>query len=419
MTGVRIFAFLLAVSFIAVAGFIVSLFARGYRLDTKNLGIRPSGILVATSVPQGAQILINGDLESATNTTLYLPPDSYDIEIKKESFLAWKKRITIKKEEVTKADALLFPAVPSLSALTSTGVIKPILSPDGTKIAYGVPGDKSEKEQKTGIWVMELADLPIGFSREPKQVTDVAPENAAWGFSPDSREILLTTPNGNFIISSGSMTPQTQLVNLPADKLKIRFDQWKKEEDKRLRGKLEKLPKEMQDILARKTKALEFSPDENKVLYTASGSAQIPDNLIPPLPGSSTQQQERNIKDGKTYVYDIKEDRNFFITDLFGMEEQKNQKTEKQEFPGSSISKFLSSQGSALRWFPTSNHLVLAEPNKITIMDYDGTNRQVVWATPYEAPYVIPSPNTQQLLILTSLGAGNGMASNLYALRLR
>lgn len=395
MTKLRLLAFALALGFILAAGFIVSLFARGYRFDSKNLGIRPSGILVATSVPQGAQILVNGELESATNATLYLPPNSYDIEIKKESFLSWKKRIAIKKEEVTKVDAVLFPAAPSLSALTSTGVLKPVLSPDGTKIAYGVPGDKSTKEPKTGIWIMELADLPIGFSREPRQITDAAPEAADWRFSPDSRQILLTTQNSNFLISAGGMTQQKNLVNLPAEKLKETLDEWKKEEDKKLQSRLEKLPKEMRDILGRKAKAIEFAPDENKVLYTASGSAQIPDGLIPALPGSSTQPQERSIKDGKTYVYDIKEDRNFLVDELG------------------------KSQGRTLRWFPTSNHLVLAEPDKITIIDYDGTNRQVIWATPYEAPYAIPAPNTEQLLILTSLGAGNGTASNLYALRLR
>lgn len=414
MTGFRIFAFFFAIAFIALVGFFISLFARGYRFDTKNFGIRPSGILVATSVPQGAQILINGELESATNTTLYLPPNSYDIEIKKESLLSWKKRVTIKKEEVTKVDALLFPAAPSLSALTSTGVTKPVLSPDGTKIAYGVPGDKSAKEQKTGIWVMELSDLPIGFSREPKQITDASPENAAWNFSPDSREILFTTPGGNFIISSGSLTPQNQLINLPADKLKTELDRWQKEEDKKLQNRLEKLPDQMQNILGRKARVLEFSPDENKVLYTASGSAQIPENLISPLPGSSTQRQERGIKEGKTYVYDIKEDKNFLVD-----EDSKDLATGHWSLVTGHSSPALPAGRRRLAWFPTSNHLVLAEPDKITIMDYDGTNRQVVWATPYEAPYVIPSPNTQQLLILTSLGAGNGNASNLYALRLR
>lgn len=408
MTRLRLFAFFSTLVFVLVVGFLVSLFARGYRFDTKTFRIRPSGILVVTSVPQGAEIYINAELESATNTTLYLPPNTYDIEVRKEGFLTWKKRLTVKKEEVMRVDPYLFQSTPSLSALTSTGVLRPILSPDGTKIAYGVPNDKGTKESKTGIWLLELADLPIGFSREPRQITDIAPEGTTWQFSPDSRELLLTTLNGNFIIPTASMTPQTRLVNLPADKLKTRLDEWKKEGDKKLQSKIERLPKEMQDILKRKTKALEFSPDENKVLYTASGSAQIPDNLIPPLPGSSTQRQERSIKDGKTYVYDIKEDRNFLIDEnskdlIIGNWKMENGK----------------SQGSALRWFPTSNHLVLAEPDKITIMDYDGINRQVVWATPYEVPYAIPTPNTAQLLILTSLGAGNGNASNLYALRLR
>lgn len=407
MTKLRLIAFILALVFVLSAGYAVSLLARGYRLDTKNLGIKPTGILVATSTPQGAQILINGELETATNATINLPPNSYDIEIKKEGLLPWKKRLVIKKEEVTKIDAILFPGAPSLSSLTTTGVLNPVLSPDGTKIAYGVPPDKEEKETKTGLWIMELADLPIGFSREPRQITDASPKESSWRFSPDSREILFTAPKGNFVLGAGGMTPQNKLVNLPLIKLNTVLEEWKKEEDKKLESNLARLPKEMQDILRRKSSSTSFAPDENKVLYTASGSAQIPEGLIRELPGSSTQKQERSIKDSKTYVYDIKEDRNFLAEE------------DSKDLVIGHWSLDIGHSSRRLAWFPTSNHLVLAEPNKITIMDYDGTNRQIVWATPYEAPYAIPSPNTQQLLILTSLGAGNGNASNLYALRLR
>lgn len=402
--------FLLTLVFVIVVGFLASFFLRGYRLDPKTLSLKPSGLFVATSVPDGAQIVINGELESATNDTISLPPDTYDVEIRKDGFLGWKKRLTIKAEEVVKIEALLFPSAPSLSAITTTGVINPVLSPDGTKIAYGVSASSpygvlssSESEQRTGIWVMELADLPVGFSREPRQITDAPLGTASWRFSPDSRQILLTAPNGSFLLPISSLTTQNRLVNIQGEKLKKLALEWSEEEKKKLEERIDKLPREIQDVLRRKAKKVVFSPDDKKVLYTTSSPAQVPENLIPPLPGSSTQKQDRNIKANQTYVYDIKEDRNFLVYDKEALLESNPFEEGK----------------TTLTWFPTSNHLILAETNKITIMDYDGTNQQVVFGGQYESPYAIPYPNSTQLLILTSLGAGDAQASNLYSLRLR
>jgi len=147
-----------------------------------------------------------------------------------------------------------------------------------------------------------------------------------------------------------------------------------------------------------------FSPDENMILYTASASASLPDNLIKQLPGASTQKQERNIGENRTYVYDIKEDRNFLIT---------NQEVTINNQP----SIVNGSQGGALRWLSTSRHLLLAGPNQVAIMDYDGTNRQVVYSGSYSAPFAFPFTNTTKLLILTNLGASS--TPNLYTLTVK
>ncbi|MAG60039.1 hypothetical protein CMO96_04600 [Candidatus Woesebacteria bacterium] len=392
MVHIRALSFLATIVFIAIVGLGISFIARGYRFDSKQLGFRPTGLLVVTSIPDGAQILVNGELESATNATISLPPDTYDIELRKEGFLSWQKRLTIKKEEVTKSEVVLFPVAPSLSALTFTGAQKPILSQDGTKIAYRIPPNKNAVgEPKVGLWIIDLGDLPIGFSREPRIVTDASLDDATWSWSPDSRQLLLRSARGAFLVDAGSTTSQNQLINIEGKQLEEVLEKWEEQELKRLDAKIARTPEEVQDILQRKAEAISFSPNGNKVLYTASGSAQIPDNLIKQLPGSSTQRQARGIEAGKAYVYDIKEDRNFFVGD-----------------------------GSRpLVWFPTSNHLVLAQEGKITIMDYDSTNKQDVWTGPYEAPYAIPFPNPTRLLILTSLGAGNGNLSNLYALSLK
>ena len=107
----------------------------GYRVT--DGGFRNNtGLLAANSFPTGAQVKINGRLVSATDDTLYLEPDTYDVEIVKDGFQPWRKALQIQAELVTQTDALLFPIAPSLSTLTFTGAENLLPSPDGQKILY-------------------------------------------------------------------------------------------------------------------------------------------------------------------------------------------------------------------------------------------------------------------------------------------
>jgi len=185
MTKIRVFIFLLTIVVVAGLGLIASLYARGYRFDVETLRFVPNGLLVVKSNPDGAQVFIDAELKTATNATIPLPPGTYDVEIRKEGYFPWKKRLVIEKEIVTEADASLFKTVPSLSAITYSGVVNPVASEDLTKIAYAVP--------KTGLWVIETVNLPLGFTRNPRRITDGDLTNASWEWSPNGREILLIT----------------------------------------------------------------------------------------------------------------------------------------------------------------------------------------------------------------------------------
>ncbi|MFZ5932767.1 MAG: PEGA domain-containing protein [Patescibacteria group bacterium] len=391
MTRIRVFLALVTAAIVGVLGYFLVLYARGYRFDKKTFHFAPSGLLVAKSDPTGAQVFVNAELTTATDSTISLSPGTYDVAIKKEGYLPWEKRLLIEKEVVTEACASLFRAAPSLSAVTFSSVVNPTVSADGTRIAYGVPYLPSDPE-KGGIWIMETVNLPLGFARDPRRITDGDISSSTWEFSPNGREILLTTRTGVFLLDAGSFTPQARRVNVAARK-EIILSEWQDERQKRLASQIRNVPTEVADVLERKTSAVIFSPDETKILYTASSSATLKENLIKPLPGSSTQRQERDIKIGRTYVYDIKEDRNFLIDE--GSESDRR-----------------------LSWFPTSRHLLLAEDERIVIMDYDGTNRQQVYSGSYIAPHAYPFGSTSRLLILTNLGATSTEA-NLYSLTIK
>ena len=390
MTKIRVFLFLLTIAVTGLFGFYMSYYARGYRLNPKTLKFEPNGILVIKSEPDGARVYINGAFKTATNASISISPGVYDVEVKKDGYFSWYKRLTIEKEVVTQATISLFRNAPSLSPLTFSGSVNPVISDDGTKIAFTVPPSKNAGADKAGIYTMDTFTLPLGFTNEPKRITDGDQTNATYQFSPDNRQILLTTSNGIFLIDSGSFTSQSQMVNIASQK-ETTLKAWQVERAARNAGLVKNLPLPVADLLTHKTSSFTFSPDENMVLYQASGSANLPDNLIKPLPGSSTQRQERNIESGKTYVYDTKEDRNFLVSD--------------QEHPN-------------IRWLTTSKHLLLAEPGKVEVMDYDGTNKVTVYSGSYVAPFAFPYTNATKLLILTNLG-GDSAVPNLYTLTVK
>lgn len=380
MNKIRLSLLSLTVIVLATLGIIASLYARGYRFDSKNLKVNPNGLLVVNSPTIGAQLYINGELKSATNSTISLSPGTYDIKVKKEGYTDWDKRIEIQKEIVTEIEPLLFPSALSLSALTFNGVFSPVQSPDLSKIVYA---------NKEGLWLVEVVDLPLGFSREPRIVTDGDLSDSSWEFSPDSREILLTTKLGAYLLDLSKNTPQPQRTNISSQKKKI-LSGWQEKKQKQNLEKLARLPLELREIFTSRTSYLLFSPDEQKILYTASESATIAEGLVKPLPGASSQKQVRVINIGNNYIYDIKEDRNFLITD--------------QENP--------------VLWLTNSRNVLISEKNKIFISDYDGTNKVAIYSGSYVYPFAFPSPNANRLIILTSLGSDSEV-SNLYSINLK
>jgi len=403
MTKIRVFLFLLTILVVATFGIFISYYARGYRLDFSTLRFQPNGILVIKSEPDGASVYINGDLKTATNATIPLSPGTYDISVKKDGYLSWYKRLEIDKEVVTQASISLFRNVPSLSPITFSGAQNPIVSNDGTRIAFEVPFSADTAVDKAGLWTIDTFNLPLGFLNDPKRITDGDLSNSTYVFSPDGRQILLTTSNGIFLLDSGSFTPQSQRVNVAARKATI-LTQWQTEKKSKDDSLVRNLPTELNDILTRRSASFIFSPDEQMILYSASAAGTLPDNLIKPIPGASTQAQERQLTQGHTYVYDTKEDRNFLISDQFvSLTNQPiNQSTAQP----------------ALRWMPSSRQLLFAQEGQVVIMDYDGTNRQVVYSGSYIAPFAFPFSNATKLLILTNLG-GTSSSPNLYSLTVK
>ncbi len=386
MTKLRIVIFLLTLVIVGTAGTILALYAKGFRLNQNKLV--DGGLMVVNSDPTGAQIYVDGELKAATNTNLSLSPHEYNVEIKKAGYSTWTKKIRVEREIVTQIDAALFPLASSLSPLTINGALNPKISPSYSKIAYAVPLTK-DNPTTAGLWIAETVDLPLGFSRPATRITDGDLKDFDWQWSPDGVNILLSNKTGAFILRADTFTAQANLVNIKPTLVKTQTE-WNTVEQKRVQSLLSRVDDRIAQIITNNTKNIVFSPDETKILYQGTKDATLPSEVVKQLPGSSTQTESRNIKKDLFYVYDIKEDRNFEITETDGV----------------------------IYWYPNSKNLLLPKKDKVQICDYDNTNRQTIYAGSYIPMSAFPSLSLARIFILTNLGAKD-VVSNLYTLNLK
>src|SRR3989344_668009 len=305
----------LPIIFIVVATIAVILYGRGYRIDFKQNKLKPTGLLSATSDPVGSEVFVNGILKTATNNTLNIDPGWYTVKIAKDGYIAWEKKLRVQGEVVAKTEAFLFPTSPSLSPLTNTGIENPVLSPDGTRIAYTIPLEHNTglSSKKAGLWVYELVERPLGLNRDPKQVGISDP---AFNFS----QIKLTwSPDSSQILVDFGKTVRLYQINRPSDFQDVTstyptlLSDWEEEKITKEKQKLVAFKQGFIDVATASAKIIAFSPDETKVLYEATSSAALPQIITPPLIGTNPTEETRTITPGNIYVYDIKEDRNYLV----------------------------------------------------------------------------------------------------------
>ncbi len=390
---------LLIFLFLLLGTTIVVLYGRGYRFGI--ISGRPeflgTGLLVATSDPDGASVFIDGHLTTATDNTINLSPGKYKVRIFKEGYFPWEKEITVQKEVVAKAQALLFPTAPKLENITSSGVENPVVDPSLTRLAYRVA---SQSARKNGIYVLDMTQKPIlTLQSAASQITDDTADlfsKADFVWSPDGKELLTTISRDNsdqtiYLLSAGGFNQDPKDVTATIASLKEAQQQEKNEKEKaRLSGLKPALQKQINDNF----NIVSWSPDETKILYQASSSATLPIIISPRLIGADSTAEQRDIKKDAVYVYDIKEDKNFKALDS------------------------LANSPSPLTWFPDSRHLVYVHDKKIEVMEYDGTNATTIYAGPFLDNYVFPWPNGSKVVVLTNLG-NPAISPNLYTVSLK
>lgn len=412
------------ISFFLIVLFIVIALARGYRFDPRTNTITSTGIISVNSSPKPAKVYVNGVFKGASDLNLTLPYGNYDIEIKKDGYTDWKKKINLKGEIVMSVDGLLFPKNPSLSPLTNLGITKSYPIPETDKvILFSDNGDIEkdgiylfESDQKT-IPIFAPLTLLVLKSNLP-QGTDF--NTAETVISPEYKEAIITFGKDDSKVSYlfNINEVNTELFDITVSRETI-LSVWEEEKQEALTKVLETFPKAIRTIAPTAFNIIAFSPDERKILYQAKAEATIAQVIKPPLIGANQTAEERSIKSGKVYVYDKKEDKNFPLNINVDKMIPAQAETEELATPSAILaddtrSKILS----FIHWYPNSGQIVFKRDMDIKIMGYDGTNEITVYSGPAEQNFFAITPEWN-LLVLANLNPQNNKYPDLYTIGIR
>ncbi len=461
--GSRVIYTLLSMVIIALGSYLAIQYARGSWRVANNRIVANTGLLNANSFPTGAQVFIDDKLITATDDTIYLEPDVYQVKIVKEGYSPWYKTLTIQSELVTQSNALLFPSAPSITPLTFTGIDNISPSPDGQKILFFT--NQASSQLKNGFYVLDLNSNFLSLQSGPKQITDdlaeleLAQAKIIW--SPDSTEVIILTENKEFLVGIDKKVNLAEQKDISFQKKDI-LAQWEEEIYLRERQFLAKFPKEILELTKNAAKNVYLSPDKKRLLYTATATATLAENIVPPVPSTNTQAEARTLEPGAIYVYDREEDKNFKVATVAALpdllnptatqaamvaENDKKISTEKiiladdlEEAVAKSLEAsptafnrlqkndnlatalnfanyYTAAQFNTMQWFPDSKHLLFVEEGKIKIMEYDGQNKTTVYSGPFAKSFVYPWPDGSKLIIKTSFSPDS--PNNLYVIDLK
>lgn len=381
---------LLTVLLVLSATTVVVLLASGYRYDPKTGSIQGTGIIAVNSTPDGAIVYVNDVAQNASNTTITnLKPAEYNVRLEKEGYNLWSKTIIVKKELVTKVEALLTPLYPALQPLTFTGANQPTLSPDGTKIIYRVNEGTS-----AGLWLLDLNERPFNLAQKPLQLLantiDRAYSQAEITWAPTNDSILLTLKEPQTEITNYQLfdirTTNTQTVN----DVNLLLENWREVLEERNLQRLNTInPDQIETIKAFENPM--WSPDGKTILYSVEKNNQREFYIFPVNYTQVTEAQSPT----PTTSFD-------------------NTKP---------LLTFSKDQNVNVQWYPNSQHLIITTETGngsaiIELIEIDQTNRTQLFAGIIKDLLVIPNLSGSKVIILTQFNIGSDNY-NLYSINLR
>lgn len=362
----------------------IFLYTAGYRVSKDReapIDITKTGMVSAKSLPEGANVYLNGELKTATDGTISgITPGNYNLRIIKNGFVMWEKEIEIFPELVTDITAVLISQSPRLEPLTNTGARQPTISPSLTKLAFF-----SKDGSAPGVWVIPLTGDALSlFRSNPYVVLEDTPgtlfsQGKTIEWSPDEKELLVETEDSQFYTVNLDTGESTFITD--SEKIK---NEWAEILVQRRIDFIEKLdiPEDLREIAI--SKDTMWAPDNKKFMYTVENGDVIEYkvyNMEKPIP--------------------------------VGEKVESTVLTWGKDDPQPAIS-----------WYADSFHMVVTEMNpedenrgKVSLIRIDGTNKVEIFNNVLYSNNVYSSSGGDKLVILTSFKSGE--QTDLYTIGIR
>lgn len=407
-------------------------YARGYRFSMNDGTISSTGILSVNSTPQPAKVYVNGQLKGATDINLTLPFGQYDVEVKKEGYTDWKKSVSLKGETVISLDAHLFSKNPSLTPLTNLGIIRAIPLGNTDKI---ILVSQTGNEEKDGLYLFDAGTRPLAIFPPLNTILlkTTLPEGIDLAtlkldFDPNYKQALATFDYNqstiSYLISLGS--ENTDLLDISSSKDNL-LAVWNEDKQKELIKILETLPRAIRQTAIDTFEVIALSPDEKKLMYLAKSDTTLPLVLNPAMIGANQTQESRSIKKGSLYIYDKKEDKNFripveidqtilsLIPTPTGAATPSASTETNTEISDASVIRRVQDR---VLWYPSSDYVAIKERSQIMLVQYDGENKQTVYAGPFNPDFFSIAPDLN-LLVIINLNPNSNAYGDLYSVGIR
>lgn len=366
------------------------LLAKGYTFSPSQKKLLGTGIISIKSDPDSASVYIDEHLTTATNATIpSLIPKQYKVKVVKEGFIPWEKLIDVKEGLVSEIKIHLFPSIPTIYPLTFNGVKSPSLSPDGTKLVFVVPSGK-----RAGVWVWTMVkNQPIAFARtaEPHQVSQsvgsVDYVSAEFKWSTDSKEVIASVGGNNYLLDSERLNSEPKDIT---PTLSSTLKGW--EEDLKIKNeaRISLITDQRAHKIASEGGALKWSPDETRFIFSS-----VLDSKPEIKVASAAAKLKADQQKSSSLVTDAK---------VFDLEKGKE---------------YLLPPAKSYLWLSDSANIVLVEEGKISVVDFDGSNRQVIYAGNFLDDFVFAWPDASRLVLISTFPTPTASEPNLYGINLK
>lgn len=374
--------FIATLATVLIGSVVAILFAQGYRPNLNQKKLEKTGMISFTSYPTGAQFFINGKLKGVSNNSVSgLKPKDYLVEIKKEGFNDWQKKIDVFAEMVTDITALLISKTPRLDPITSNGAELTSVSNSGNELIYASYGEK-----KAGLWLITLySGAPLNLFKSKARLVIADDPLTAYSqakevsWAPDDSEILVKISESGYLLVPVDGKSEPLKIFDP----ELVFDSWQTDMKKKRQVFLEKtlIDKSLKTV-ALDPKTL-WSPNERRFLYKIE-----------------------NQSFDEYHIYDLSQPL------AVG--------TKKDNF----VLKLEKDQPLKVFWHAGGSHLILVEgevekdkQGSISLIEYDGGNQTEVYSGTLFSDQVYSTPDGGSLLVLTSFNPKR--EPNIYAIGIR